>query len=159
VNKRPQPLSSTSGRALAFSFLLLLAACTSEPRLVLHPEGRDPVTVRVEVADTPESRRLGLMYRTHLDEDQGMIFFFERDADHGFWMKNTPLSLDMIFISAEGRIVGIAADTRPFSLESVRGGAPARAVLEVRSGFARRHGLKPGDRVAYEAIVSPLLPR
>ncbi len=113
--------------------------------------------MHVEVADTPQARSLGLMYRKNLAPDQGMIFFFERDEDHRFWMKNTPLSLDMIFISAEGKIVGIQADTQPFSLQPLGVGAPSRAVLEVRAGFSRTHGLKAGDRVTYRGIRSNLL--
>ena len=114
--------------------------------------------MRVDVADTPQARSLGLMYRTDLAPDQGMIFFFERDEDHRFWMKNTPLSLDMIFISADGRIVGIQVDAEPFSLKPLGVGAPSRAVLEVRAGFARAHGIKPGDRVTYRGIRSALRP-
>lgn len=150
---------------LLLACALAFAACTRDagtpgagPRVVLEPSGREPVTVRVDVADTPEARSLGLMFRKDLEEDQGMIFFFERDADHSFWMKNTPLSLDMIFISADGRIVGIAPRTTPFSLAGVRVGKPSRAVLEVRGGFAERHGLAPGDPVRYEDLTSPLLP-
>jgi hypothetical protein len=140
------------------AILTLATGCRdARPTVVLNPENGGEVPVRVEVADTPQTRSLGLMYRTNLTEDQGMIFLFEKEDDHQFWMKNTPLSLDMIFISGDGRIVGIQKNTEPFSMRPLGPGAPSRAVLEVRGGFSDKHGLKAGDRVTYKGIQSNLL--
>jgi uncharacterized membrane protein (UPF0127 family) len=136
-------------------FALVLAGCTrpAGPTVVLHPKNGSPVHVRVELADTPRSQSVGLMYRKEMPEDHGMLFLFGDDSDHGFWMKNTPLPLDMLFISKEGTIVGIIAETEPYSLELRRVGTPSRFVLEVNGGFAARHGIAAGDRVTYEGIA------
>jgi hypothetical protein len=144
--------------AAAIAATIAIACQKAQPTVVLLPENENPVSVTVEVADTPETRSRGLMYRTTLEEDQGMIFLFEDSEDHSFWMKNTPLPLDMIFISSDGRIAGIAENTEPFSLKPVHVGAQSRAVLEVRGGFSQRHGLRAGDRVEYRNIASRLLP-
>jgi len=116
------------------------------------------VKVLVEVADTPDSQTRGLMYRAHLDPDAGMIFLFTGETDRAFWMKNTPLPLDMIFISKDGHIAGIHPNAEPFTLKTISVGAPSQAVLEVNGGFAAAHGLAVGDRVSYRNIASANLP-
>ncbi|MEA2626029.1 MAG: uncharacterized protein QOD06_2074 [Candidatus Binatota bacterium] len=144
-------------RGLALLALALaLAGCTRAegPTVVLQPKNGAPVSVRVELADTPRSQAVGLMYRKEMPEDHGMLFLFDDDSDHGFWMKNTPLPLDMLFISKEGTVAGIVANAVPYSLDLLRVGAPSRFVLEVNGGFALRHGIAAGDRVTYEGIAS-----
>ena len=137
----------------------LVAACRdSRPAVVLQPKAGRPVAVYVEVADTPDTQTRGLMYRAHLGPDDGMIFLFDREQNHSFWMKNTPLPLDMIFISREGRVVGIHPNAEPFSLKPIEVGTPSRAVLEVNAGFAAAHGLAAGDQVTYRNISSTKLP-
>lgn len=126
--------------------------------VILQPKAGRPVTVYVEVADTPDTRTRGLMYRNQLAPDAGMIFLFDREQDQSFWMKNTPLALDMIFISRDKRVVGVHQRAEPFSLEPISVGAPSRAVLEVNAGFAAAHGLAPGDSVAYRNVRSAKLP-
>jgi uncharacterized membrane protein (UPF0127 family) len=84
-----------------------------EPYVELLPAGRDPVRVRVEVVQTPEARQKGLMYRKHLDEDAGMLFIFERAQSLTFWMRNTYIPLDMIFISSDWKVVGIVEKATP----------------------------------------------
>ncbi len=103
----------------------------------------------VEIADNDAEREKGLMYRKELPEGQGMLFDFEHEGPVGFWMKNTYLSLDMIFIRGDGRILRIAENTEPFSTRIIPSGGPVRAVLEVIAGTARKFGLAPGDQVAY----------
>jgi len=138
--------------------LALAAACSDRnPAVVIVPKTGAPVRVVVEVADTPDAQTRGLMYRTHLEPDQGMIFLFDGETDRTFWMKNTPLPLDMIFISKQGRVVGIHANAEPFALKTISVGAPSQAVLEVVGGFAAAHGLGVGDRVTYRNIPSPKL--
>jgi uncharacterized membrane protein (UPF0127 family) len=103
----------------------------------------------VELATTEAERAKGLMYRKELPEGQGMLFDFGRDQEVSMWMKNTYVSLDMIFIRSDGRILRIAENTEPLSTRIVSSGGPVRAVLEVVAGTARRFGIAPGDRVAH----------
>lgn len=104
---------------------------------------------KVELADTPEAQARGLMFRTELGDDEGMIFPSAAPEPRSFWMKNTPLSLDIIFIGPDGRITNIAANTTPYSLESVSSSGLASAVLELRAGRAAALGIVPGDRVVW----------
>lgn len=103
----------------------------------------------VELATTEAEREKGLMYRKSLPEGQGMLFDFQRDQEVGFWMKNTYIPLDMIFIRSDGRIWRIAENTEPLSERIVPSNGPVRAVLEVIGGTARKLGIAPGDRVAH----------
>lgn len=108
--------------------------------------------VNVEVARTPSEQAKGLMFRTELKADAGMIFIYQRDGDHSFWMKNTYLPLDMIFIGADGVVVGAVENAAPLTLESRRIGKPSRHVLEVNAGFCRSRGVQAGTRVRYLGI-------
>jgi uncharacterized protein len=103
----------------------------------------------VEMAITPEEQAKGLMFRRELAEKQGMLFDFHREQPTSFWMKNTYVSLDMIFIRADGRILRIAENTVPLSEALVPSGGPVRAVLEVVAGTAKKLGIAPGDRVTH----------
>ena len=102
----------------------------------------------VELATNDAERERGLMFRKELPEGRGMLFDFEREAPVAFWMKNTYIPLDMIFIRADGSILRIAENTEPLSDRLVPSGGPVRAVLEVIGGTARRLGIAPGDKVA-----------
>jgi uncharacterized protein len=108
----------------------------------------------VELAVTDEERERGLMFRRSVPEFTGMLFDFKRDQDVSMWMKNTYVSLDMIFIQSDGRIRRIAENTETESLKIIPSGGPVRAVLEVAAGTARKLGIEPGDRIA-----SPILRR
>jgi uncharacterized membrane protein (UPF0127 family) len=123
------------------------------PIVTLSPPGHAPVKVRVEVARTPEQRERGLMFREHLDADAGMIFLFDNDDNQTFWMKNTPLPLDMIFITKDLVVAGVAADAVPFSTDTRSCGKQSRFVLEVNAGFAARHGIAAGTRVAFDGVL------
>ena len=101
----------------------------------------------VEIAATDRQRSMGLMFREDMPADHGMLFLFEAEGQRYFWMKNTPLPLDIIYIGANGKIVSIAADTEPFSLDAIPSGGPAKFVLEVNAGIAAELGIAPGDRV------------
>jgi uncharacterized membrane protein (UPF0127 family) len=103
----------------------------------------------IELAKSNEERARGLMYRKELAEGKGMLFDFAPEQDVSMWMKNTYVSLDMIFIRGDGRILRIAEDTEPLSERIISSGGPVRAVLEVVAGTARKLGLAPGDRVAH----------
>jgi uncharacterized membrane protein (UPF0127 family) len=102
----------------------------------------------VELAVTDDERQRGLMYRRSLPESQGMLFDFKRDQDVSMWMRNTFVSLDMIFIQGDGRIRRIAENTQTESDRIIPSGGPVRAVLEVVAGTAKKFGIEPGDRVA-----------
>ena len=106
---------------------------------------------QVELADTPEAQGKGLMFRGTLGDNEGMIFPSAVPEQRSFWMKNTPLSLDIIFIGAGGRITSIAANTEPYSLASVSSTGLASAVLELRAGRAAALGIVPGDKVVWKA--------
>jgi uncharacterized membrane protein (UPF0127 family) len=142
-------------RVLAWiSFVLfgLLVAAGS-----VRPAGQQTVEIAtktgvhvfaVEIADTDAERAKGLMYRKELPEGRGMLFDFHHEQDVSFWMQNTYIPLDMIFIRADGRILRIAENTEPLSTRLIPSGGPVRAVLEVIGGTARKLGIAPGDRVA-----------
>jgi len=111
-------------------------------------------TFTVEMALTPEEQAKGLMFRRELPEGEGMLFDFHHEQPASFWMKNTYVSLDMIFIRGDGTILKIAENTVPLSEALVQSGGPVRAVLEVVAGTARKLGIVPGDRVAHRIFNS-----
>jgi uncharacterized protein len=107
-----------------------------------------------EIADTPEKRSLGLMFRASMPEGHGMLFDFGKPRAVAMWMKNTKISLDMIFADAQGRVIGVAPDTVPFSTATISVNEPVKAVFEVNAGTARRIGLKPGGRLIHRIFAS-----
>lgn len=146
-----QPRAIVSLLALA----ALAAACgRPEGPLARIHTAKGVVEVTLEVAATPESLQRGLMYRRSLPDDHGMLFVFPAEADHPFWMKNTLIPLDMLFIASDQRIVGIRANTTPLSTAPVAVGRPTRWVLEVPGGYAARRGIAPGDRIELSGIPS-----
>jgi uncharacterized membrane protein (UPF0127 family) len=151
-------------RALAgaVGVLALLAACRASPRAA--PEARltiltdrGPVVLRVEVADTPEARRLGLMHRTSLPPDAGMVFLFERPTRARFWMKDTPIPLSIAFWDERRRIVAIL-DMEPCLADPCPlydPGVPVVGAVEANRGFFERHEVEVGDRVELGDRVGP----
>ncbi len=144
-----------------FIFLLTIfatAACAQSDRLgvpgkatsrlVIETASGDHVFI-VEIVDTPETRRVGLMYRTELAADAGMLFDFEQPQQVGIWMKNTLIPLDIAFIDEAGVIKRITADATPKSLESMPSGAIVLSVLEVNGGTFAALGINEGDRVRH----------
>src|SRR5471030_1271465 len=103
----------------------------------------------VEMATTEQEKETGLMYRKELADGKGMLFDFSPEQEVSMWMKNTYISLDMIFIRADGRILRIAENTEPLSTKIIASGGLAKGVLEVIAGTAEKYGIKPGDRVAH----------
>ncbi len=103
----------------------------------------------VEMATTEEEKTTGLMYRKELPDGKGMLFDFSPEQQISMWMKNTYISLDMIFIRADGRILRIAENTEPHSTKIISSGGLAKGVLEVIAGTAQKYGIQPGDRVAH----------
>ena len=103
----------------------------------------------VEIADNEVRREVGLMYRRYLPQDRGMLFDFKEEAPVAFWMKNTYIPLDMIFISGHGLVTKIVANAEPLSETAIPSGGPVLGVLEINGGLAARLGINPGDRVKH----------
>ena len=132
-------------------------AAAAGPRVVF-PDGK---AVTVELVADDASRQQGLMFRDQLRPDHGMLFLFPQDGDYPFWMKNTFIPLDMIWIDSGNRIAHIAHDVQPCRADpcpSYPPNATARYVLEVAAGVARQHGLKDGDVVRFEEVEG-IIPR
>jgi uncharacterized membrane protein (UPF0127 family) len=108
--------------------------------------------VDVEVAATDPMRERGLMWRKTLPEGKGMLFIFPTEQDHSFWMRNTLIPLDMIFIDGKQSIVGMAENAQPGSLASHSVGVPSKYVLEVPGGWCQKVGIRAGTRVAIQGI-------
>lgn len=112
-------------------------------------EGSPQLDIRIEIADTDSARTRGLMERTSLPEQSGMLFIFEDEMMRSFWMANTPLSLDILFVDADSQIVTIRKYTRPMSPQSVESTAPSRFVVEVPAGFSDTNGILEGDYITW----------
>lgn len=104
---------------------------------------------RVEVAETPQQQETGLMFRKTMPADHGMIFVMQRPRPASFWMRNTLLPLDLIFIGPDKRIIKIAENAQPMSLDLIECAEPVAAVLELNGGMAARQGIAAGDRVSW----------
>ncbi|MCK7612002.1 DUF192 domain-containing protein [Roseibium sediminicola] len=156
---RFQNFNSHLPRLAAFVGLVLLLAAPVAPGFADESQKGLPVETlfvfsgdtehrfEVEIAATDRQRSMGLMFREEMPADHGMLFLFEGEGQRYFWMKNTPLPLDIIYIGANGKIVSIAADTEPFSLDAIPSDGPAQYVLEVNAGIAKKLGITAGDRV------------
>lgn len=128
-----------------------LAACSEENTLVVHTaKGNFPFTV--EIAETDAERARGLMFRQELADDAGMLFDFHEERPVAFWMQNTFIPLDMIFIRADGTVQNIHANARPQDTTSIPSDGPVRFVLEIPGGRAAEIGLEPGDKVDHPRI-------
>ncbi|MDE1985671.1 MAG: DUF192 domain-containing protein [Alphaproteobacteria bacterium] len=137
-----------------FSVVLLTACTPEEPAARTLPTAKvvidtqqGPVAFTVEVASDPASQEHGLMFRKTLAPNAGMLFDFHKAGPVVFWMKNTPLSLDMLFIKADGTISTIAANAVPYSEDQIPSSEPVRAVLEINGGRAYALNIQQGDKV------------
>lgn len=110
------------------------------------------VKFRVELAQTPAQQQRGLMFRDKLEPYTGMLFDFGTPRIVSMWMMNTLIPLDMVFIAADGRIVNVAANTKPLSTDTILSAGPAKGVLEIAGGTARLLGIRPGDVVLHRAF-------
>jgi uncharacterized membrane protein (UPF0127 family) len=120
--------------------------------LVLHTD-TGPHSFNIEIAKTPSEKILGLMYRRSLPADAGMLFLYDRPQPVTFWMRNTYIPLDMVFIGADGRVQRIESHTEPFSLAAISSDGDVESVLELNAGTADAIGLKVGDKVDSPAFV------
>ena len=112
-----------------------------------------PLRLDVEIARTNGQRSRGLMFRTSLDRNSGMIFLYDGPREISMWMKNTILSLDMVFIGEDGRIKRIVANTTPMSEATISSRGPVIAVLELLAGAAKRLAIKPGDQIELAGLA------
>ncbi len=119
---------------------------------VLLPDGQ---RVELELAVTPDEISQGLMFRPALASDRGMLFLFDHERQPSFWMKNTLIPLDLVFLDSEGLVVDVIADARPCAADpcpQYQSSAPARAVLEINAGHALKHGIAVGSRLSFERV-------
>lgn len=114
---------------------------------IVNKRGKPSIFFTVELAYTYNERVQGLMHRQHLPEKEGMLFDFEEDQVMNMWMKNTPISLDMLFANSKGIIFHIEENTTPFSLDTLSSGLAGRYVLEVPAGSAKSLGIELGDKI------------
>ena len=132
--------------AVLFAFIGAMSACGAQgPSVELKGQ-----RISVEVADTEAAREHGLMERTQMAKDDGMLFVFDDEAPRSFWMKNTRIALDMLFFDGERRLLSVQHDVQPCTADPCPGyssGAPARYVLELNAGQARALGVAPGDEL------------
>jgi hypothetical protein len=154
-------LHSKSGGA-AFAALLFVVLAMAAPQFGAAGAGAGaslvietssgPKSISVEIADTPAKQAFGLKFRRSMPPDHGMLFLFGGEREVQMWMQDTFISLDMLFISAEGRVMRIAENAEPFSEDIISSQGPASAVLELNAGAARRLGVKVGDLVRHPAF-------
>jgi uncharacterized membrane protein (UPF0127 family) len=158
-------------RCLLLPLLLLIPACSPQAaeqgpapaaqQTAVHPVSGLPViplkitslgrthNFRVELAQTPQEQARGLMFRTEMGPDEGMIFPYDPPRVLSFWMKNTVLSLDLVFIGPDHRVINIAANAVPYSEQSIVSDAPAIATLELNAGRAKALNIVPGATVEW----------
>jgi len=160
-------ICKTKGILLLMSSFILLGGCakTQEPaatsmeEIVFRPDGvldfvraDSSISARIfiEIAESPEAQAQGLMYRRSLPEKGGMLFIDPAPSMRSFWMKNTPLALDIIFVNDQGEVVNIVKRTTPYSEEHILSTGPAQYVVEVRAGFTDKFNITDTDRVSWE---------
>lgn len=132
----------------------LIIGCTSQLTTVTVKTATEDIEVTVEIADSPEEHTLGLMGRASLKEEHGMLFVFENEEQKIFWMKNTKIPLDIIFINADGIIVDVKENFQPCLVEECEKyySEPAQYVLEVNAGFVEKYGVEVLDSMFFQGF-------
>lgn len=156
---------------MAAALVAALSVLGAEPRIAVAEVAPDcaleqvhmitddgPVSFQVELARTPSEQSVGLMFRPSLAEDAGMLFIYPNPARVSFWMKNTMIPLDMIFIDDAGVVVNIAAETEPYSLAPRGSEGAVRAVLEINGGLSAKLGIEPGTQAVHPAFAAAPAP-
>jgi uncharacterized membrane protein (UPF0127 family) len=138
-------LIAVLGVALGIGFHGTTGVADAEPLKVITPSGE--IVFEVEIADTPAERSRGLMRREELAENAGMLFIFEAEGKRSFWMKDTPLPLDIIFFDGDGEYVSHHTGAVPYSLDSIPSDGPAQYVLEINAGLAEALGIDQASRI------------
>jgi uncharacterized membrane protein (UPF0127 family) len=155
-----QPPRALRVAGIALATLIVaapLTACSDEGHLTLHTASGDHV-FSVQVVDTPESRGKGLMFVQDLADDAGMLFDFKQEQTVSFWMQNTYIPLDMVFVDAAGVVKTIHANARPMDTTSIPSEVPVQFVLEIPGGVAAQIGLEPGDTMAHDRVGAKIKP-
>jgi uncharacterized protein len=127
-------------------------AVAATPSVVVMPDGQPQSRVRVSLARTDVERQRGLMYVQNLAPDDGMLFIFDTDSVLSFWMKNTLIPLDLIFIRSDMTVAGVVANAAPLTLDPRSVGVPSRYVLEVNGGWAQQHGVAADTKVRFDNL-------
>lgn len=148
MNSRRLVLAGLSG---VFAGVLAPAWACTEAIAEIRTAGRS-IAFSVEIADTPEERARGLMFREVLARDAGMLFVFETEAPRAFWMKNTPLPLDILFFDSRGVMCGLVENAEPFTRTQRRSGCGAQYVLEINGGLAVQLGIERGAELRHPAL-------
>jgi uncharacterized protein len=112
-------------------------------------KGKELAKIDIEIVQTEAERNQGLMYRTHMGEFQGMLFLFEKSEPQGFWMRNTYIPLDIIYVNEKKEVVSIQKNAIPMNEQSLPSGKNAQYVVEVNAGFSDRFGIEPGCTIRY----------
>jgi uncharacterized protein len=150
IDRRPRAgfwISVVAALALAAFTGSGAKAATFQPLEIVTKSGVQVFSV--EMATTEQEKETGLMYRKELADGKGMLFDFTPEQEVSMWMKNTYVSLDMIFIRSDGTILRIAENTEPLSTKIIPSRGLAKGVLEVVAGTAKKYGIEPGDRVGH----------
>ncbi len=144
----------------AFMAVFILQACSAatEQQDVLTIETRNngPIVFHIEIADNEDTQELGLMNRTSLAEDSGMLFVWRDIEQRTFWMKNTLIPLDMLFVAEDGTIHHIHHMAKPLDLSKVSSEAPSKAVLEINGGLSDILGIAEGDKIIHPVFRNQL---
>jgi hypothetical protein len=143
-----------AGLLLAMALPMLPAASIADDTHLSFRTAKGDFSFTVEVADTEAEREKGLMFRTSLAPDAGMIFDFHASEPVQFWMENTLIPLDMVFIAADGTVKGVHANAKPMDTTVISSPAPVRFVLEIAGGRAAQIGLAAGDKVDYSRVTA-----
>jgi uncharacterized protein len=138
--------------------MLALMQCAHAPDgpyvAILGPGNQPRATINVELAQTDPQRERGLMYRSELAADAGMLFIFKAPLHASFWMHNTQIPLDMLFISSDRRVIGIIPNAEPYSDAPLEVTGNSQYVLEVNGGFCKQHGIAAGDRMEFHDFTA-----
>lgn len=155
-------IGRTLGRTLRGLFFGVVILLTALPAAALETFARSSLVIEtaagghyrfdVELAETPMQQMQGLMFREKMAPDAGMLFLYDRPQPASFWMKNTLIPLDMIFIGADGKVVNIHQNAVPQSLDSINSAGPVKGILEINGGMSARLGIRAGDRVLHPAF-------
>ena len=156
-------MNSFNKTLISFIVVILLFSCKEENKTIvkteqkfkkegtlqIHKDSLETISLDIEVAADEYERQTGLMHRASLEENQGMLFIFEEESPRSFYMKNTYISLDILFINAENKIVSFKENAEPTDETSLPSNAPAKYVLEINGGLIERWGLEIGDEISF----------
>lgn len=153
-NSNTEPMDSNTDRSSSDITLPGNVDFQKEGELTFLTSGGIEIsTIDIEIAETRLETAQGMMYRTRLEPDQGMLFVFPFERPQSFWMKNTQIPLDIIFINSNMQIVTIHRDAAPFDESSYPSSEPAKFVVEVNSGYTKEHGINVGDKIKWSETL------